>query len=134
MDNQTAGVDLDKPGAHHLTPENIAATIKDLREIEEGNSLGISDPYDKARANLVAYIDGRTAGVAPELYTCIGKGGEYEHIGVAAGAGVTRGNLVHVYRDRANGKLFYRTPMDFDARMERIAAAPTPMNSGKGEA
>jgi hypothetical protein len=83
---------------------------------------------------LIAHIDGRTAGVAPELYTCIGKGGEYEHIGVAAGAGVTRGNLVHVYRDRANGKLFYRTPMDFDARMERIAAAPTPMNSGKGEA
>jgi hypothetical protein len=38
MDNQTAGVDLDKPGAHHLTPESIAATIKDLREIEDGTT------------------------------------------------------------------------------------------------
>lgn len=79
---------------------------------------------------LIAYIDGRTAGATPELYTCIGKGGEYEHIGVAAGAGVTRGNLVHVYRDKASGSLFYRTPMDFDTRMERIAAAPSPLNSG----
>jgi hypothetical protein len=29
----------EQPGAHHLTPENIAATIKDLREIEDGTTL-----------------------------------------------------------------------------------------------
>lgn len=81
---------------------------------------------------LIAYIDGRTAGAAPELYTCIGKGGTYAHVGVAAGAGYTRGGLVHVYRDQATGNLFYRTPADFDARMERIAAAPSPQPGKEG--
>jgi hypothetical protein len=83
---------------------------------------------------VIAYIDGRTAGTAPEIYTCIGKGGEYEHVGVAAGAGVTRGNLVHVYRDKTSGNLFYRTPIDFDTRMAPLAAAPSSMSKGKEEA
>jgi hypothetical protein len=58
------------------------------------------------------------------IYTCKGKGGAYEHVGVAAGAGQTRGCLVHVYRDRTTGSLFYRTPADFDTRMELVAAPP----------
>jgi hypothetical protein len=63
---------------------------------------------------------------AAELYTCIGKGGEYELVGVARGAGTMRGNLVHVYRDTGTGCLFYRTPMDFSQRMARAeGAAPT---------
>jgi hypothetical protein len=117
--------------------ERKTASIGDdpkFRTLAEKYCSSVAFTRDERYAALIAYIDGRTAGTAPELYTCIGKGGEYEHIGIAAGAGVTRGNLVHVYRDRANGNLFYRTPMDFDARMERIAAAPTPKNSEKEEA
>lgn len=93
-----------------------------------------SNEVKKAWSALIAYIDGHTDVTAPELYTCIGKGGEYEHIGVAAGAGVTRGNLVHVYRDKTSGNLFYRTPMDFDTRMAPLAAAPSSMSKGKEEA
>lgn len=60
--------------------------------------------------------------------TCKGKGGTYVEIGVAAGAGTMRGNLVHVYRNVATGNLFYRTPMDFAERMERIANAGQEVN------
>lgn len=110
------------------TPELTALMFKWLL-------AGNGKPSDEAYRAIIAYIDGHTAGTAPsKLYTCIDKGGEYEHIGVAAGAGVMRGNFVHIYRDKANGNLFYRTPMDFDARMKRIAAAPSSMSKGKEKA
>ncbi len=56
--------------------------------------------------------------------TCKGKGGDYIVVGVAIGAGVSRGNLVHVYRDSQSDILFYRTPMDFAERMEILATPP----------
>lgn len=67
-----------------------------------------------------------TAAYAPDSpanprYTCIGKGGEYELIGVAYGAGASRGTLVNVYRDVATGATYFRTPRDFDERMERLS-------------
>lgn len=53
-------------------------------------------------------------------YTCIGKGGEYELIGVAYGAGTSRGTTVNLYRDAMTGVIYFRTPEDFAQRMERI--------------
>jgi hypothetical protein len=56
-----------------------------------------------------------------ETYTCKGKGGMYEIIGTAKGAGTSRDGVIIVYRDTATGELYYRTLDDFAARLERIA-------------
>lgn len=61
-------------------------------------------------------------------YTCIGKGGNYELIGEAHGAG--KAKLIEslaVYRDIGTGRLFFRTTGDFNERM-----APSPNNSPVG--
>lgn len=56
------------------------------------------------------------------MYTCIGKGGSYEVVGTAIGAGTSRENgVVTVYRDTNSGQLFYRQPDDFEARMEKAS-------------
>lgn len=55
------------------------------------------------------------------LYTCRGKGGTYEYIGIAKGAGTKRqGEHLHVYRDAQSGLLFYRTDGDFTKRMVEL--------------
>jgi hypothetical protein len=65
------------------------------------------------------------APVAPlATLSYMGESGEYQEIGVANGAGTMRGNLVHVYRDAKTGILYYRTPMEFAARMVRTSPAP----------
>lgn len=57
----------------------------------------------------------------PVHYTCIGKGGEYELLGTARGAGTCRAHgSVQVYRDVATGDLFYRSEVDFNTRMEKL--------------
>lgn len=55
------------------------------------------------------------------LYTCLGKGGLYELVGNAIGAGTSKenGELV-VYRDACTGVPFYRTEEDFRRRMQRV--------------
>ena len=53
-------------------------------------------------------------------FTCIGKGGDYIDLGVAIGAGTSKGDLAQVYRDTKNGQLFFREPEDFIPRMEPI--------------
>ncbi len=63
--------------------------------------------------------------VPRELYTCTGKGGVYEHIGLSAGAGMARGEQRQVYRCTATGLIFHRECMDFKERMERLSA-PSP--------
>lgn len=62
-------------------------------------------------------------GAVPVLYTCIGKGGRYELVGVACGAGTSRGTTVDVYRDVDTGVMYFRTPADFDERMQKIEDA-----------
>lgn len=58
---------------------------------------------------------------SPEcLYTCIGKGGEYELLGEAQDAGECRSEMRMIYRDTATGQLFHRWPSDFRNRMEKI--------------
>ncbi len=53
-------------------------------------------------------------------YTCEGKGGLYEVVGVTTGAGLSKGESVVVYRDVASGRLYHRTPSDFDNRMRAV--------------
>ena len=60
--------------------------------------------------------------VPRELYTCIGKGGVYEHIGLSVGAGMARGEQRQVYRCTATGLIFHRECIDFKERMERLSA------------
>ena len=64
---------------------------------------------------------------APERYTCIGKGGEYELLGIASGAGTLNGLSHMVYRNR-DGVMFVREPEDFLSRMEKL-----PAKGGDGE-
>lgn len=69
------------------------------------------------------YIKGEELIVRPKqgtLFTCIGKGGTYEDMGVAIGAGTSKGDLVQVYRDTATGQLYFREPEDFIDRMEVV--------------
>jgi Lar family restriction alleviation protein len=64
------------------------------------------------------------------IYTCKGKGGKYELLGVAWPAGVLSSTLMvsnyPVYRDIKTGRMFVRTANDFDLRMELLAVAPKP--------
>lgn len=71
--------------------------------------------------------DTHTAANAAALYTCKGKGGEYELIGIAKGAGLVRDSMaMQVYRDTGTGQLYFRTMSDFEARMEPVAADKAP--------
>lgn len=61
---------------------------------------------------------------AADPYTCKGKGGTYELVGEASGAGQMRGQNITVYRCTDSGRLFVRTNDDFAERMERVPVAP----------
>lgn len=54
------------------------------------------------------------------IYECIGKGGRYEVLGIATGAGTSRGEARVVYMDASTGRLFTRALEDFEARMALI--------------
>lgn len=69
-------------------------------------------------------LEPKPATVTPSLkiYTCLGKGGDYERIGTATGAGTMRGSdHIEVYRDMVTRQLYYRTQQDFDNRMAQTA-------------
>jgi hypothetical protein len=60
-----------------------------------------------------------------ERYTCIGKGGEYERVGTALGAGSKRGSdIIQVYRDQ-QGQLYYRESSEFFKRMALTSTVKT---------
>lgn len=55
-----------------------------------------------------------------EFYSCHGKGGRYELIGVATGAGGKRGSdNVAVYKG-SDGRLYYRSTEDYNERMYKL--------------
>jgi hypothetical protein len=60
----------------------------------------------------------------PSLFTCIGKGGRYELMGHAYGAGTSHGIVAVVYRDVTDGVMYFRTLMDFSERMQLIENEP----------
>jgi hypothetical protein len=72
-----------------------------------------------ASAPAAAHEAGRT------VYTCIGKGGRYRLLGLATGAGASRGQPdLRVYMAEDNPlELYYRTVADFDSRMAAAGAA-----------
>ncbi len=53
-------------------------------------------------------------------YTCTGKGGRYVPLGLAKGAGTSRGQVRTIYRNAFTGELFFREPGDFASRMAPI--------------
>jgi hypothetical protein len=64
-----------------------------------------------------------------DLYTCVGKGGVYEDLAFARGAGTHRGVNIIVYRDVKDGGVYWREVGDFNKRMEMIDGA----HGGKDE-
>jgi hypothetical protein len=73
------------------------------------------------RPCITDYDANKHSGYIPyDHYTCKGKGGEYKLLGQAKGAGLSNGVSVTVYRDVADGQLYYRMPGNFDARMEKL--------------
>ena len=60
-----------------------------------------------------------------KLFTCVGKGGTYEYVGLAKGAGTKRdAAMLEIYRDTATGALYYRTESDFSKRMVELVDDP----------
>jgi hypothetical protein len=91
---------------------------------------GILPEYDTVPLRDVAKLYAKyallhaKANVLRPLYTCKGKGGLYELMGVAKGAGVSRGTETIVYRDTTTGALYFRTPDEFDDRMAESEEKP----------
>jgi hypothetical protein len=55
------------------------------------------------------------------------EGGLYEVVGLAKGAGQSRDEpVIIVYRAISDGKLWYRTPEDFNKRFEEVKPLPVP--------
>jgi hypothetical protein len=79
-----------------------------------------SDEREIAHAQEIA----RRLNAYPTLvYTCIGKGGEYELIGQAKGAGTMRDHAdLVVYRDAQTGQLYCRARPDFVERMQLVGS------------
>ncbi|QDH49108.1 hypothetical protein PHYNN_169 [Pantoea phage Phynn] len=57
---------------------------------------------------------------AGEIFTCIGKGGQYKIIGLSKGAGTSRFSNYIVYQDSTSGEIYHRTLADFFSRMEIV--------------
>ena len=81
-------------------------------------------PPDARAALRPLFEQARLAQLKPtpytSQYTCIGKGGTYEYVGVAFGAGTMRDKSFVVYRDVENGTMYVRRPDDFSKRMQHI--------------
>lgn len=96
-----------------------------LTELENhwgrGESTGDTRRAAKVACNFAALVFARSEPAVK--YTCVGKGGEYDLVGTAKGAGQCRDNLaLTVYRDTVTGALYYRTEDDFAERMSVIPA------------
>jgi hypothetical protein len=121
----------------YLHPHPTAQGVPDDAMIERLALTHIAPHFGKYAPNsgyqqteqfqrLKAFVTAMLALPEQELFTCIGKGGEYELIGLATGAGSSRGTEVKVYRDTATGRLFFRGLDDFENRMARLDRAAAP--------
>jgi hypothetical protein len=72
---------------------------------------------------------------AVQVFTCIGKGGEYEVIGYSNGAGPKRGESIVVYYDVTKPDILYhRSADDFKVRMQwQGTRASHASNAGEGD-
>lgn len=106
MNTDKRAVDIDLDKLEGLARDNVRSITM--------------DPTTLRRLVDLARVGMASGQAAPELYTCIDKGGEYALVGDAIGAGEMRGTLVTVYRDTTSLDLFYRSVGDFGKRMRRI--------------
>ncbi len=133
------------PVANPFDAEWLKFTATRMRVVL--SHLGLSDPFpdnDKALCEVIGTVLGNVRmelqkpapvgdGDERALYTCIGKGGEYEVIGTSHPAGQLRGivdSFMTVYRDTATGRLYHRIPPDFEDRMQRIDRAALTQQKG----
>jgi len=57
-----------------------------------------------------------------DMFTRAGRGGQYEYLGVARGAGPIKGLAHMCYRDCATGEILLREPENFAFRMQPVTA------------
>ncbi len=55
-----------------------------------------------------------------DKFTRGGRGGQYEYMGIARGAGPIKGLAYMCYRDLATGEILLREPENFSYRMKPI--------------
>lgn len=103
--------------------ERLRAALRSCAKASSAAEVGLivdeALAADTALDSAVALEWKGGADIAAERYTCIGKGGEYELLGLASGAGTLNGLSHMVYRNR-DGVMFVREPEDFLVRMERL--------------
>jgi hypothetical protein len=122
-DAESESVTVTKRGWRWVPEEPTDA----MREAAGRGVTGNWRPNDCAKGALLyramlaaAPVSPDAADAKPTLYTCIGKGGTYEYLGGALGAGTSRDHRVVLYRDVRNGERYFRTPEDFFNRMNPI--------------
>lgn len=103
----------------------VSVADRELQTIRAGHTKTVEYDLSPAMAETVIRDKlvelGWTPPAPAPRYTCIGKGGEYELVGTAYGAGTSRAHgLAYVYRDVATGQNFYRSEVDFGDRMQKL--------------
>lgn len=106
-----------------------AATLAEFRA--ETGEVALAGMYLRSarRARSIVNAALRAMAKAPPVpdafLVCDGKGGQYELVGLAKGAGPLRGQEVGVYRDVTSGALYFRGTKDFQERMTLAGAVGT---------
>lgn len=79
----------------------------------------MNETWNQYQARKDAAPTAQATLIPVNTYTCIGKGGSYRLLGLAKGSGTSKllDDLM-VYQDIATGALYFRTPDDFNNRME----------------
>jgi hypothetical protein len=86
---------------------------------EAGVRCQCKDGEEICLRNRRAQASNRENAKAVQVFTCIGKGGEYEVIGYSNGAGPKRGESIIVYYDVTKPDILYhRSADDFKVRMQ----------------
>jgi hypothetical protein len=103
-------------GAHAAT----TASASDFNICyEAGVRCQCKDGEEICLRNRRAQAPSRENAKAVQVFTCIGKGGEYEVIGYSNGAGPKRGESIVVYYDVTKPDILYhRSADDFKVRMQ----------------
>ena len=57
-----------------------------------------------------------------DKFTRVGRGGDYEYLGVARGAGPIKGLAYMCYRNCESGEILLREPENFAFRMQPVTA------------
>ena len=103
--------DFFKTSAEQLQSELTKARelLKDIR--------GANAAYTLQKIDIFLAHQSATAAKGGERYECTDKGGDYEVVAIAQGAGTLKGFSHYVYKN-ADGVHFVREPDDFLLRMQ----------------